>query len=42
MGWRTDLEIQVARRPRATLRELWPRLRRYGLPTRKWLMLGKP
>jgi hypothetical protein len=39
MGWRDDLPIWIARSPRRTLRELWPELRRFGLPTRKLLML---
>lgn len=39
MGWRDNLSIWVARRPRGTLGELWPRIRRIGLPTRKLLML---
>ena len=39
MGWRTNLPLYVARRPHQRLGELWPRMRRYGLPTRKLLML---
>jgi hypothetical protein len=39
MGWRDELPIYVARSPRRPLRELWPELKRFGLPTRKVLML---
>ena len=39
MGWRDDLPIYVARSPRRSLAELWPEIRRIGLPTRKLLML---
>jgi hypothetical protein len=41
MAWRTNLPIYVARGPRLTLAELWPQLRRIGLPTRKLLMLDE-
>ena len=39
MGWRNDLPIYVASSPRRTLGALWPEMRRFGLPTRKLLML---
>lgn len=41
MAWRTNLPIYVARGPRHSLLELWPKLRRIGLPTRKVLMLAR-
>ena len=41
MGWRTNLPIYVARGPRHTPAELWPEMRRIGLPTRKLLMLDR-
>jgi hypothetical protein len=39
MGWRDELPIYVARSPRRSLLELWPEIKRFGLPTRKVLML---
>jgi len=41
MGWRDDLPIYVARSPRRPLLELWPGLKRFGLPTRKLILLGE-
>ena len=41
MAWRTNLPIYLARGPRLTLAELWPEMRRIGLPTRKLLMLDE-
>ncbi len=39
MGWRDHLPIYIAKSPRRPLLELWPEMRRIGLPTRKLLML---
>jgi hypothetical protein len=39
MGWRDDLSIHVARSPRRSLLELWPEIKRFGLPTRKLMLL---
>jgi hypothetical protein len=41
MAWRTNLPIYLARGPRHSLLELWPKMRRMGLPTRKVLMLAR-
>ena len=41
MGWRDNLPIYVARSPRRPLLELWPELKRFGLPTRKLILLGE-
>ncbi len=40
MGWRDELPITIARFPRRTLAEMWPEMKRIGLPTRKFLMLA--
>jgi hypothetical protein len=40
MGWRDEVPIYVARSPRRPLAEIWPEMKRFGLPTRKVLMLG--
>jgi hypothetical protein len=44
MGWRDNVPIRVARSPKRPLREVWPELRRYGLPARKLALLeaGSP
>jgi hypothetical protein len=40
MGWRKHVPIQLARSPRRPLGELWPELRRIGLPGRKLRLLA--
>jgi len=39
MGWRQDMPIYVARGPTSPMAELWPSLRRIGLPGRKLRLL---
>ncbi len=41
MGWRQNMPIAIARRPRRSLREGWPELRRLGPTIRKHYLLEK-
>jgi hypothetical protein len=41
MGWRQNMPIAIARRPRRSLRDGWPELRRFGNTIRKRYLLGK-
>ena len=41
MGWRQDMPIAIARRPKRSLREGWPELRRYGTTIRKRYLFEK-
>jgi hypothetical protein len=41
MGWRQDAPVALARAPRRPLADVWPELRRYGMPARKlYLFVG--
>lgn len=41
MGWRRDSPIALARGPRERFAELWPRLRRFGISSRKLYLLER-
>jgi 4-amino-4-deoxy-L-arabinose transferase-like glycosyltransferase len=39
MGWRQDAPVALARAPRRPLADVWPELRRYGMPARKLYLI---